>query len=66
MNEETTQVTEATIYEDLSGNTAVETEAITVEVIETIGSDIVHASLFGSFLVCGTLVGLALLGGLRK
>ena len=62
MNDETTQATEVTIYENFSGSTVLETESIiTVEVIESIGSDIIHADLFGSFLICGTLVGLALL-----
>lgn len=66
MNDETTQETESVIYEDLTGDTALETESIiTVEVIEAIGSDIIHADLFGSFLVCGTLIGLALLRGIH-
>ena len=38
-----------------------ETISITIEDIRTIGSDIAHADLFGSFLICGTLIGLALL-----
>ena len=38
-----------------------ETEAITIQMIQDIGSDIVHVNLFGSFLICGTLIGLALL-----
>lgn len=61
-----------TLYEDLPSAEAAETgvpeetiaatvEVTTVEIIETVGSDIVHASLFGAFLVCGTLIGLALL-----
>lgn len=61
-----------TFYDDLPSAEAAETgvpeetaastvEVTTVEIIETVGSDIVHASLFGSFLVCGTLVGLVLL-----
>ena len=37
-----------------------ETEAISIQVIQDIGSDIVHVNLFGSFLICGTLIGLAL------
>lgn len=36
-------------------------EPVTVQIIEAVDSDIVHASLFGSFLICGTLVGLAIL-----
>lgn len=58
--------TSATIYEDLSGSEYEETvaateEVVIVEVIESVGSDIVHASLFSGFLVCGTLVGIYLL-----
>ena len=37
-----------------------EVETITIQVIESIGSDIIHADLFGSFLICGTLIGLAI------
>ena len=54
-------------WEDFSGAAIEETiaettvPAITVEVIERVGSDIAHVNLFGSFLVSGTLVGLALL-----
>lgn len=63
--------TEVTIYEDFTGagleeTTTMTTEpVITVEFIESVGSDIVHADLFGSFLVCGTLIGLALLRGIH-
>lgn len=51
--------------EDFSENAIIETIPITTEpvyidVIESVGTDIVHASLFGDFLICGTLVGLAL------
>ena len=58
--------TEATIYEDLTGSENEEytaaTEAVNlVEVIESVGSDIAHVNLFGSFLICGTLVGVTLL-----
>ncbi len=57
-------LTEGTIYEDLSGSNIEETVAgmvISLEDLERVGSDVVHADLFGSFLVCGTLIGLALL-----
>ena len=58
--------TEATIYEDLSGSeyeeTTEATEAVVIaDVIESVGSDIAHASLFSGFLVSGTLVGIFLL-----
>ena len=36
-------------------------ETITIQDVQAIGSDIVHTSLFGSFLICGTLIGLAIL-----
>lgn len=36
------------------------TEPVYIELIESVGTDIVHSSLFGSFLICDTLVGLAL------
>lgn len=52
---------ESTIYEDLSSAPTEEAETITVQVIETVVQEIIHADLFGSFLICGTLVGLALL-----
>ena len=77
MNEETTlpsaeatdgSMTEATIYEDFSGAPIEETTAevvVTLEEIQYIGSDILHADLFGSFLIYGTLIGLYLLRGIR-
>ena len=38
-----------------------ETISITVqETILSVGSDIVHTNLFGSFLICGTLIGLVI------
>ena len=44
-----------TIYEE----TTAEVVYLSLE-MERIGSDILHADLFGSFLICGTLIGLAL------
>lgn len=39
-----------------------ETEAITVvDAVQTAATDLAHVNLFGSFLVCGTLVGIFLL-----
>ena len=64
---EGTDPTIETFYKDLLLTEPVETIAETtepvviVDVIETVGSDIVHANLFSGFLICGTLVGLALL-----
>lgn len=40
---------------------AMTTEPEVINVIIGVGSDIVHVNLFGSFLVCGTLVGLFIL-----
>jgi hypothetical protein len=37
-----------------------EVETISIQVIESVGSDIIHADLFGSFLICGTLIGIAI------
>lgn len=56
--------TSATIYLDLSGfeeTTEATEEVLIVDVIESVGSDIAHASLFSGFLVSGTLVGIFLL-----
>lgn len=63
---EQSESTEATIYEDFSGveyeeTTEVTEQVVTVEVLESVGSDIAHASLFSGFLVSGTLVGIFLL-----
>lgn len=68
--EETGEIvgTEVTIYEDFTGAATEETTGeilICLEDVQTIGSDIVHADLFGSFLVCGTLIGLALFRGIH-
>lgn len=58
--------TEELILEDGTESTEETVSVVTVQEIQTIGSDIIHADLFGSFLVCGTLVGLFLLGDFRK
>ena len=47
--------------EPVSETIPMTTEPTYIEVIETVGADIVHSSLFGAFLICGTQVGLALL-----
>ena len=57
-------LTEGTIYEDFSGSSIEETVAgtvISLEDLERVSSDMLHADLFGSFVICGTLIGLALL-----
>lgn len=46
------------------GETSAEVVYLSLE-MERIGSDIVHADLFGSFLICGTLIGLSLLRYIR-
>lgn len=49
--------------ENLQETVPVTTESVIIDIIETSSANIVHASLFGSFLVCGTLVGIFLLRG---
>lgn len=76
MNEETTSTTEESyeISETLAylpteelvleaGTEATEetVTVVTVQDIEVLGYNLAHVDLFGSFLVCGTLIGLALL-----
>ena len=58
--------TSSTTYVDPFGSeydetTAATEEVVIVDVIESVGSDIAHASLFSGFLVSGTLVGIFLL-----
>lgn len=52
-------VTESVIYGD--DTTASTEEAVLIDVIQQVGVDIAHCSLFSGFLVCGTLIGIALL-----
>ena len=64
--EPTVEETDATYFEDLFGEETyeytMETVApVTVEVIEAATLDICHSVLFSGFLICGTLVGCALL-----
>ena len=60
--ESTATPDEAEAAETGDGTVTEETVSLTVqETIQAVGSDIVHVNLFGSFLVCGTLIGLALL-----
>lgn len=58
-----TDPTQETIfYDDLTAATEETTEAVViVDVIETAATDLAHVNLFGSFLICGTLVGIKLL-----
>ena len=55
---ETSPVDDWTVTEGTDPTEEVET--ISIQVIESVGSDIIHADLFGSFLICGTLIGLAI------
>ena len=65
-DEPVTQENETEAIETNDGSVTEATEAaqvemITIQEVQAIGSDIVHTSLFGSFLICGTLIGLAIL-----
>lgn len=63
-DEPVTQEDETEVTEAHDGSVTQETqviETITIQDVQAIGSDIVHSSLFGSFLICGTLIGLAIL-----
>lgn len=42
---------------------AMTTEPVYIDVIQDTGNALIHANLFGSFLICGTLVGIFLLRG---
>lgn len=59
--EDETEVTEAHDGSVTEATESVVVETITIQELHAIGSDIVHTSLFGSFLICGTLIGLAIL-----
>lgn len=66
IDEFTSQENETEVIETNDGSVTEPTEAaqvemITIQEVQAIGSDIVHTSLFGSFLICGTLIGLAIL-----
>lgn len=52
--------TEEYVLEDGSEAVQETFSVVAVEGLETVASDIIHADLFGSFLICGTLIGLAL------
>ncbi len=41
-------------------------EPVTPDFIRSVASDLMHADLWGSLLICGTLVGLALLRGFYR
>lgn len=61
------ETSQETISYDFPGTTVVETmpetitQEITIEVVQDLVLDQIHVNLFGSFLICGTLVGLAIL-----
>lgn len=51
--------TEEPVLEDGTESTE-ETVSQTIQVIEAYGTGIIHANLFGNFLICGTLIALVL------
>lgn len=54
--------TEVLSLDPVLETTAPETmEVILVDTIQTAATDLAHVNLFGSFLICGTLVGIFLL-----
>lgn len=60
------QETEATVAPTDDWSLTDETVSVTIEpdyvaVMESVGSDIAHVNLFGSFLICGTLIGIFIL-----
>ena len=51
---------EELVLEDGTEATEETVSVVTAEVLQAVGSDIIHTNLFGSFLICGTLVGIVL------
>lgn len=49
------------VLEDSQDPTEETVSLTTQDLILSVGSDIAHTNLFGSFLICGTLIGCALL-----
>ncbi len=54
---------ETTSEETFAETVAVTEDSILVQAIQDTGLDMIHANLFGSFLICGTLVGICLMRG---
>ena len=52
---------EELVLEDGTEATEETVSVVTAEVVQDVAIAVAHADLFGSFLVCGTLIGLALL-----
>ena len=52
---------EELVLEDCTEATEETVSVVTAEVVQDAAIAVAHADLFGSFLVCGTLIGLALL-----
>ncbi len=46
--------------------TEITVEPVTPDFIRSVASDLTHADLFGSFLICGTLVGLFVIRGFNR
>ena len=69
VTEETTEISEMVaelpseelVLEDGTEATEETVSVVTAEVVQDAAIAVAHADLFGSFLVCGTLIGLALL-----
>lgn len=53
--------TEELVLEDGTEATEETLSLVSVEVVQDAAIAVAHADLFGSFLICGTLIGLALL-----
>ena len=58
-------MTEETTFETTE-TTSAAGESVTLVEAQQMTSDIVHANLFGAFMICGILVGIALLWRLTK
>ena len=56
---------EELVLEDGTETTEETVSVVTAEVVQDAAIAVAHADLFGSFLVCGTLIGLFLLRGIH-
>lgn len=66
MNNETTLPGVEAASEEWTLEPIQETEAVVVvDATAQYVTDLIHADLFGSFLICGTLIGLSLLRGIH-
>ncbi len=51
------------VIADVEETVAMTTEPVYLGVIQSAAADVAHTNLFGSFLICGTLIGIAILRG---